>query len=195
MNPLAHKLNKLLNDSIILSSFSDLGKRLYFPRGVVAQTGEAAKYAYQFNATVGMATKNSEPLYLACIKDFVPNLQPSEIFSYAPTAGIPELRKIWLKEIKKKNTEISTQISLPIVTAGLTHAISLVADMFVDKGDIVLLPDMFWGNYRLIMEERRQAILDTFQFFHSQEGFNLADFGVFKLFSLLLSFIALTSAI
>ena len=176
MNPLAQKLNQQLNNSIALRAFSDLGKRLYFPRGVVAQTAEAAKYAHKYNATVGMATNNNDPIYLSSIKKHIKDLHVSEIFSYAPTAGIPELRNLWLKEIIRKNPGISTNISLPIVTTGLTHGISLVADMFVDSGDSVLLPDMYWGNYRLIMEERRQGMLKTFPFFDSQKNFNLTGF-------------------
>ena len=123
-----------------------------------------------------MATNNNDPMYLSSIKKHIKDLHVSEIFSYAPTAGIPELRNLWLKEIIRKNPGISTNISLPIVTTGLTHGISLVADMFVDSGDYVLLPDMYWGNYRLIMEERRQGILKTFPFYDSQKNFNLTGF-------------------
>ena len=35
-----------------------------------------------------------------------------------------------------------------MVTTGITHGLSTVADMFVDEGDVLLLPDKLWGNYR-----------------------------------------------
>ncbi len=48
---------------------------------------------------------------------------------------------------------------MPIVTGGVTHALSLVGDLFVDKGDMVLLPDKFWENYELLFGVRCQAQL------------------------------------
>ena len=122
-NPLAEQLNKKLGDRPIFDLLSDFGRRLYFPRGVVAQTAEAARGAHRFNATVGMATDGSEPLYLDSIRSLIPNLSPEEIFAYAPTAGLPELRRGWGEEIAAKNPSLSGPVSLPMVTSGLTHGI------------------------------------------------------------------------
>ena len=48
--------------------------------------------------------------------------------------------------------------------------------MFVNEGDQVVVADMFWPNYRLIMEERRAAKLSSYRFFTDQGGFNVAGF-------------------
>ena len=169
-NPIAEQLNRELGDRPILDLLSDFGRRLYFPRGVVAQTAEAARDAHRFNATVGMATDGAEPLYLASIRRQIPELSPEEIFAYAPTGGLPELRRRWRDEIAAKNPGLRGPASLPMVTSGLTHGITVAADLFVDRGDLVIVPDLFWGNYRLIVEERRQARLGTVPFYGADGG-------------------------
>ena len=174
MNPIAEQLNQQLSDSRIPGLLSDFGRRLYFPRGVVAQTAEAARDAHRFNATVGMATDGSEPLYLDSIRSLIPDLSPEEIFAYAPTGGLPELRRRWRGEIAAKNPRLRAPASLPMVTSGLTHGITVAADLFVDRGDRVIVPDLFWGNYRLIVEERRQARLDTVPFYDAHGGLGVA---------------------
>jgi aspartate/methionine/tyrosine aminotransferase len=176
MNPLAAQLNQTLADTEIAPLLSDLGRRLYFPRGVVAQTAEAAKHAHRFDATVGIATDGRTPLFLDSIRRLVPELEPDQIFAYAPTGGLPELRTCWLAEMKQKNPGLTGPVSLPLVTAGLTHGIAVAADLLVDRGDRVLVPDMFWGNYRLIMEERRGAVLETVPFFDAARQLDVGAF-------------------
>jgi aspartate/methionine/tyrosine aminotransferase len=61
---------------------------------------------------------------------------------------------------------------MPIVTSGVTHALSLVGDLFVDKGNMVLLPDRFWENYELLYGVRFQAQLGRYPFFNAAGGFN-----------------------
>ena len=61
----------------------------------------------------------------------------------------------------------------PIVTGGVTHALSLVGDLFVDKGDMVLVPDKFWENYELLFGVRYQAQLAMYPFFNAAGGFNV----------------------
>ena len=174
MNPIAKQLNQTLSGTRIPELLSDFGRRLYFPRGVVAQTAEAARGAHRFNATVGMATDGSEPLYLDSIRSLIPHLTPEEIFTYAPTGGLPELRSRWRDEIAAKNPSLRGPASLPMVTSGLTHGITVAADLFVDRGDLVVVPDLFWGNYRLIVEERRQARLDTVPFYDANGGLGVS---------------------
>jgi aspartate/methionine/tyrosine aminotransferase len=61
---------------------------------------------------------------------------------------------------------------MPVVTGGVTHALSLVADLFVDPGDMVLLPDKFWENYELLFGVRYQGQLALYPFFSAAGGFN-----------------------
>lgn len=174
MHPLALELNAALDGSVAGSLLSDLGKRLYFPKGIVAQSAEAKKLAKKLNATIGIAYKGGAPLYLPTVRNLLPNLTPEEIFPYAPTQGVEALREAWKKEIVSKNPDIGDSVfSLPLVVPGLTAGISVLADLFVDKGDAIVLPDMYWDNYPLILETRREAEIASFPFYTSAGAFNL----------------------
>ena len=52
-----------------------------------------------------------------------------------------------------------------MVVPGLTAAISYVADLFLEPGDTVVVPDLHWPNYRLIVEERKMAAGLTYPIF------------------------------
>jgi aspartate/methionine/tyrosine aminotransferase len=167
MNKIAEELNAYLEGTTAFKLLSDFGKRFYFPKGIVAQSAEAKQKAHRFNATVGMATIGSVPMYLQGIRDLVPGVSEPEMFPYAPTQGVAELRTLWRAEMDIKNPSLAGKLtSVPLVTSGLTHGISVLADMFLDEGDTVVVPDMFWGNYRLIFEGRNKAKILTFPFFN-----------------------------
>ena len=102
IHPLAAELNRVLEPTAIGRSLSGLGRRLYFPKGVVAQSAEAAEHADRFNATVGLAASGGEPMHLPAIADRLPGLTAEEAFAYAPTAGIPALRDRWAEELQAK---------------------------------------------------------------------------------------------
>lgn len=175
MNKIAVELNETLKGTIAERLFSDLGRRFYFPKGIVAQSAEAKQKASTYNATVGMATSGKKPLFLPSIQKLITGLSENEIYPYAPTPGVPELREVWRREMEEKNPSLKGKLtSSPLVATGLTHAILVAADLFVEKGDKVIVPDMFWGNYRLMFEERREAELVTFPFFDEKGGINLA---------------------
>jgi aspartate/methionine/tyrosine aminotransferase len=174
MNQVARQLNISLEGTIVGNLLSATGRRMYFPRGIVAQSGEAKEHAHRLNATAGIATHGGQPLFLTPIKENIPHLTPEEIFSYATTAGHPRLRELWLREMVEKNPSLKDKkTSLPIVVSGLTHGLSLLADLFVEAGDTVILPDLFWGNYRLIFEDRMGADLLTFPLFTKAGALNL----------------------
>jgi len=174
MNSIAKELNLILEDTVVFDLLSNFGKRFYFPKGIVAQSAEAKQKAHKFNATVGMATTGGVPMYLESVKSQVPGLSPGEMFPYAPTSGVLELRKAWRDEMDKKNPSLKgKKTSLPLVTSGLTHGISTISDMFLNKGDSIVVPDMFWGNYSLIFEGRNEAEIKRFTFFNEEGRINI----------------------
>ncbi|MCD6398221.1 MAG: aminotransferase class I/II-fold pyridoxal phosphate-dependent enzyme, partial [Spirochaetaceae bacterium] len=174
MNSIAKELNSILEDTVVFDLLSDFGKRFYFPKGIVAQSAEAKQKAHKFNATVGMATTGGVPMYLESVKSQVPGLSPGEMFPYAPTSGVLELRGEWRSEMDKKNPSLKgKKTSLPLVTSGLTHGISTISDMFLNKGDSIVVPDMFWGNYTLIFEGRNEAEIKRFTFFNKEGRINI----------------------
>ncbi len=176
MHALAEELNAILDGSAAFRLLSESGKRMYFPKGILSQSAEATEKAHKFNATIGMAWKDGGPMILDAIREQLPSLSPSEAVAYAPTAGVPALRKRWKLEIERKNPGLKGKsVSLPIVVPGLTAGISFLADLFMEPGDAVVLPDMFWPNYRLIMEEKKGALLLTYPTFKS-DGYNVEGF-------------------
>jgi len=145
MNPLAQELNEMLAEEnpYVLEMLSELGKNLFFPKGILTQSAEAKDKAHRFNATIGIATENGGPMYLQCIQDKLSDFDPKDIFPYAPPAGKPELRAIWREKMLRENPSmVGKEFSNPIVTNALTHGLSIVADMFIDNGDQMIMPDI-----------------------------------------------------
>ncbi|MEJ7543166.1 aspartate aminotransferase, partial [Staphylococcus intermedius] len=80
-------------------------------------------------------------MYADTLNDVFKNLEPDEIFPYATPQGIESLRDLWHQKMLKENPELNaTDMTRPILTNALTHVLSLVADMFIDSGDTILLP-------------------------------------------------------
>ncbi|MCR5731697.1 MAG: aminotransferase class I/II-fold pyridoxal phosphate-dependent enzyme [Sphaerochaetaceae bacterium] len=176
LDRLAIELNETLDSSVAGSFLSSFGRRIFFPKGIVAQSAEAGAKAKRHNATVGLAKSKGQPMYLTDIYSYFKEdlLQPSDIFSYAPGGGDKELRSAWKEEMIKKNPTLKGKlISLPIVTGGLTHTISTVANLFFDEGDEIVCPDLFWDNYELIFVHAKNGSLKFFNFYDENNHFNV----------------------
>ncbi len=78
-------------------------------------------------------------------------------------------------EAKAKAHRFNATI-LPVVTAGLTHGLSVAADMFIEPGDVIIMPDKLWGNYRLLFELRKGAKISTFPLYNDKGGFNIGEY-------------------
>jgi aspartate/methionine/tyrosine aminotransferase len=140
----------------------------------VAQTGEANARASRFNATVGMAFEGGEPIILSGLKDLVPDMSPRETVAYAPTPGLPELRRLWSEQMRLKNPSLtSVETTLPMVTGGLTNGLFQISELFLNADDPLVIPELYWGNYRLMMHVRRGARLVEYPLFTESGGFNV----------------------
>jgi aspartate/methionine/tyrosine aminotransferase len=173
MNILAEELNNTLKGTIAGRMLSKVGRRLYFPKGIIAQSAEAKKVAFKANATIGMAFSHGSPLLMSVIKDAMPVFKPAEIVAYAPTAGIEEARLAWKDLLSQKNPSITEHISLPVVVPGLTAGISLASALFLDEEQTVLASDPCWDNYELIFQERYGASLKEIPFFNGGPGLDM----------------------
>lgn len=180
MNPRAEALNRTIqNESeTVLHLLSRKGRSIYFPRsGLLAQGAEAADCT--INATIGTAlAEDGTPLRLDTIDKHL-DLKPAEVFPYAPSPGLPALRDRWGERLREKNPSLAGKsISRPLVCQAITHGLSLLGGLFVDPGDTLLHPDLFWGNYRLVFEHARDARLAPYPLFHNGgldlEGFRKA---------------------
>jgi aspartate/methionine/tyrosine aminotransferase len=160
-------INSLLQDGApeLFRALSPLGQRAFFPPDVPAQSAEARGKA--LNGTIGQITDGrggAVPLpSLAAAFAGLCTEDLSRALLYSPIEGIPEVRQRW-REWQRRglsgvsaqgNTEIPS--SLPIVTAGLTHSLSVLADLFAGEGRVVAIPRPFWGNYRQTFAVRTGA--------------------------------------
>ena len=170
LNPLAQELNERLEDSVAGALLSEEGLRMYFPKGIIAQSEEAKKGASKANGTIGMTIIDGKPAILPSVQKSVPSLDARSLVAYAPTAGQKEFRTIWKKQIIDKNPLLKTKkISLPVLVPGLTAGISYIADLFIDEKKPLVAPDPSWDNYALITEARRGAELHRFNFFDGKK--------------------------
>jgi aspartate/methionine/tyrosine aminotransferase len=171
MNPQAEELNKIIRQQnpIVYEVLSDRGKNIFFPKkGILGQTAEAK--GTKINATIGAAIEDDgSPMRLESIASKI-DLDPSLVFPYAPSFGRPDLRTKWKSMIYDKNPSLKKhEISLPVVTSALTHGISMVGYLFVNPQDEIILPDLFWGNYNLILGNAYGARLNKFNLFKNRK--------------------------
>lgn len=61
--------------------------------------------------------------------------------------GLPEVRRLW-RAWQRRGVNPALPTSLPLITVGLSHGLSLLADLFGGEGRAVAIPRPFWGNYR-----------------------------------------------
>jgi aspartate/methionine/tyrosine aminotransferase len=179
LDPQAQQLNDAIAASHpqVLDMLSKRGKAIYFPKlGVLMQSAEAQ--GKDINATVGIALEeDGSPLVLPSLADAI-KLPKGNAFTYAPSPGRPDLRKLWKEMILKKSPSLAGNpgkpISLPVVTAALTHGISMAAYLFCDENDTVYIPDLYWENYDLAVTLATGAKLETFNTFTPAGGFDVA---------------------
>ncbi len=173
LNPLAAALNADLeaNGASILQMLSQKGKNIFFPsKGILGQGAEAK--GKEINATIGTALEDDgSPLVLPCVQKSL-NL-PKTAFLYAPSYGNPDLRDAWKAQILRKNPSLAGKnFSRPVVSAALTHAISVAGYLFLDPGDKVIIPDLYWDNYELVFENAYGAKIETYNTFKNG-GFDI----------------------
>lgn len=179
LNPLAADLNEQIRSAspAVFALLSELGKRIYLPKGILSQTAEASTKAYQCNATRAIALDFSEDggtlMHLPVSRELLPELTLESIYGYAPVLGQQALREAWKTHLLQENLAlVKKTFSLPIVTSGMTHGLSLLAELFVNNGDTLVLPDKIWGNYRLIFQTKAGANIQSYPFFNALNGFN-----------------------
>lgn len=180
MNPIAQELNDAIQEAnpFIYNMLSDKGRGFFFPKGILSQSAEAKLRAHRINATIGIAKEGDSVLSLSSVTKYINGLSPDEYLPYAPSFGISPLREIWKQSLYKKNPSLEgIAISLPIVTSGITHGVSILSDMWLNKNDVIILPDMMWGNYNMIFCVRNDAKIVNYKAYDGDlVKFNMDDF-------------------
>jgi aspartate/methionine/tyrosine aminotransferase len=170
LSELANTLNVNLglDKCVAYRVFSERGKRIYFPhKGILGQSAEAK--SAEINATIGTAFEdNGTPLMLPVVqKSFaLPAAATHAAFLYQPSFGKATLRKKWNQMLLKKNKNLEgIKFTEPVITSALTHALSVSANLFINPGETVIIPDLYWDNYDLIFGEVYGANIKTFNTF------------------------------
>jgi len=171
----AEELNNILidNNKIIYELLSEKGRAIYFPKeGILSQSAQAK--GKKINATIGTAIEDNGVLAsLPALQKNI-SLPVDKALAYSPSYGLKELREIWLMEIKEKNPSLKdNNVSLPIVTCGVTQGLYLVGSLFVNPGDEIIIPDKMWENYNLIYENNFKAKFVKFNIF-DKYNFNIS---------------------
>ncbi|MCM3080929.1 MULTISPECIES: aminotransferase class I/II-fold pyridoxal phosphate-dependent enzyme [Brevibacillus] len=176
MHSLASHLNQTIQreNPHVFHMLSHVGKLIYFPKeGILSQSAEAKAKAKKYNATIGIALEDGQPMHLKVIQDTLSAYNPKDIYEYAPPAGKPELRAAWRKKILEEQPSLANKTyGTPIVTNALTHGLSVVADLFADVGDSVIIPDKNWENYELTFSIRRGAQMVYYPLYNENMKFN-----------------------
>ena len=175
IDPQAAELNEVIRsvNPHVLDLLSGRGKKIFFPKqGILSQSAEARGSA--INATIGIALEDDgSPMALSSLQSLI-NLPDKNCFNYAPSAGRPEIRKIWKEMLGRKNPGLAGQsISLPVVTSALTHGLSMCGYLFVDEDDAVIMPDLHWENYELVFGNSYGAEVATYPIFTETGTYNI----------------------
>lgn len=160
-----------------MSFFSKLGENIILPQDVLIQSKETSIVPNAVNATIGIATDNKKALSLPTINEVIKELSTTEYLPYSPTPGLLKIRELWKEKILKENSVINPEyLSLPMVTTGITQGIDIVANLFSEKDDALLLPNLFWQNYAQIFTIKLGNNIYKYNQFDNENNFNLADF-------------------
>lgn len=145
-------------------ALSPLGRAAAFPRGILYQASEAA--TARINATIGQLTDGAgQPMPLPAVAGGLPGVDPRAAFLYAPVDGPLALRRAWGARERRLAGDPTVATSTPIVTHGLTHSLSLVADLFADPDTDVLVPSPAWENYDLVFQLHARARISRYRLF------------------------------
>lgn len=105
----------------------------------IAKMGAPGRYTFPM--------QTAHPLDLAVAFSGLAAADRELALAGSPVEGLAEVRRRW-REWQRRSAPATVASSLPLVTAGLSHGLSLVAELFGGKGKAVAVPSPFWGNYR-----------------------------------------------
>ncbi|MDD5039640.1 MAG: aminotransferase class I/II-fold pyridoxal phosphate-dependent enzyme [Patescibacteria group bacterium] len=165
--PPAERLNAVISNwnRAIFGMLSERGRLVYFPHeGILGQTAEAK--GAELNATIGMACEDDGSIMALDSISKQLTIGKDSAFPYAPSFGNKKLRELWQAQVRQKNPSIVSETSIPIVTSALTHGLSIVGYLFMEPGIRVVIPEPFWGNYKLTFGVSYGAEIVTFPLFH-----------------------------
>lgn len=145
---------------------SPLGREAYFPPDIPFQAREAAGTTY--NGTIGVFTDGAgHAMPMPSMAELLAfdGEERDRAFLYSPVLGFPDLRDAWQTWQRTGQPDVPPAAGVvttrPAVVGGLTHGLSLVADLFGGPKRPLVVAKPFWGNYRQIFALRTGAEMIT----------------------------------
>jgi aromatic-amino-acid transaminase len=124
------------------------------------------------NATIGALTRDDGVLYtLPTVLDTLRRFQTHETAGYAPISGLPAFREAVVRDLFGDGPLASQAVA--VTTPGGSGAVYQAVVNFLEPGQMMLVPDFFWGPYREITGHGSRG-LDPFPMFAEDGSFNLA---------------------
>ena len=147
---------------------SPMARRAYLPLGIPQQAAQARNVLRK--ATIGEITDGAgNPLAIPSLARHFPTLDPKLALLYPPQYGLPDLRTAWRDALHEANTPTSN----PVVTAGITHALSLCGELFTGPDVPLIVGVPYWDNYELIFSLKTGCPIVTYPFFDAERRFNV----------------------
>jgi aspartate/methionine/tyrosine aminotransferase len=150
-----HRLE--LEAPALFRALSPLGRRAFYPQDIPYQARQARDAEY--NGTIGIFTDGHGGAVPLPSMEAMVNMTEEErnrAFLYSPVPGFAELRERW-RDFQQEGHGEHLVTTLPLVTAGLAHGLSLAADLFGGEGRRLAIATPFWGNYRQVFGLRTGA--------------------------------------
>ena len=173
IHPEAQERNDRLDaiNPVLVKALSPMGRRSFFPKGIPYQAGQAKNCA--INATIGQITDGAgNPLPLAPMAEKLAGLNPKDAFLYSPIQGRDTARKAWHAKLAKEDARYGA-VGLPVVSAGICHALSMAAELFFAPGDTLVLADLYWDNYEQIFQVRLEGDFKRYPFYDEAMAYNV----------------------
>ncbi len=143
--------------------------------GALAKADKASGN-HVIDATIGVFLNDDKSINTvpAVIEDLNNNVTKN--VGYAPITGYPKFKEGLLKwYLKDQYNKVTNDYYIPFgATLGGTGALSIAFNVFLDPNQVVLLPSIMWGNYKLIAK-KAGLNYDTYQLFNSEGNFNITN--------------------
>lgn len=126
------------------------------------------------NATLGALMEDDGRLaILPSVRDALSAVPPERAAAYAPIAGEPAYLAAVIEDLYGEGPLASRSVA--VATPGGTGAVHHAVVNFLEQGESLLVPDYYWGPYRIVANHAQRAT-DTFRMFDEQCRFDRSAF-------------------
>lgn len=149
-----------------------LSKRagLISPSITLAITAKAKKMKQEGIDVIGFGAGEPDFDTPDYIKESAKKSIDSGFTKYTPASGIPELKEVICKKLKKDNN-LDYEPSEVIISCGAKHSLYNVIQVLCDEGDEVILPVPYWVSYpeQIKLAGAKPVFVDTLE----KDGFKI----------------------